>query len=43
MCIPNRFTVLRGSLVDSLLPRELRWEEVVHLTKELHSAWPELG
>ena len=28
MCIPNRFTVPRGSLVACMLPRELRWEEV---------------
>ena len=28
MCIPNRFTVSRGSLVAGMLPRELRWEEV---------------
>ena len=28
MCIPNRFTVPRGSLVACMFPRELRWEEV---------------
>ena len=28
MCIPNRFTAPRGSLVACMLPRELRWEEV---------------
>ena len=28
MCIPNRFTVPRGSLMACMLPRELRWEEV---------------
>ena len=28
MCIPNRFTAPRGSLMACMLPRELRWEEV---------------
>ena len=28
MCIPNRFTAPRGSLVACMFPRELRWEEV---------------
>ena len=28
MCIPNRFTAPRGSLVACMLPRELGWEEV---------------
>ena len=28
MCIPDRFTAPRGSLVACMLPRELRWEEV---------------
>ena len=28
MCIPNQFTIPRGSLVACMLPRELRWEEV---------------
>ena len=28
ICIPNRFTVPRGSLVACMLPRELRWGEV---------------
>ena len=28
MCIPNRFTVPRGSLVACMFPRELKWEEV---------------
>ena len=28
MCIPNRFTMPRGSLMACILPRELRLEEV---------------
>ena len=28
MCIPNRVTVPRGSLVACMVPRKLRWEEV---------------
>ena len=28
MCIPNSFTVPRGSLVACMLPRKLRWEKV---------------
>ena len=44
MCIPNRFTASRGSLMICMLPMELTWEEVAPpYTGMMQWMVPELG